>query len=168
VIIAFRQTIGRLIAAFFRSIYDLLTGQIAQRSLAQERAMLWLLVVSLLPLGLTFVLRDFYQRIFQRQRHYRGGLCLMGTGPFCIWPTAASKGVRPPGICVFGRFGHRSGSGAAGAAAPVARSGSTLAIGFFWGWSEATPFPSLLLWASHHTGRHSAFRRGLLFQPAPH
>jgi undecaprenyl-diphosphatase len=168
VIIAFRQTIGRLIAAFFRSIYDLLTGQIAQRSLAQERAMLWLLIVSLVPLGLTFVLRDFYQRFSSDSDIIVEGVCLMGTGTLLYLADSCIKGARPPGICAFGTLWPSVWFRRCWRLCPACPAQvPPWPSAFFWGWSEATPFPSLLLWASPPYWPPFCFPQRIFFQPAP-
>lgn len=64
VFVAFRKTVGKLIAYFFRLIKKIFTGRFSYKALNTYEKMVILIVVATLPLALVLVLKDSVERLF--------------------------------------------------------------------------------------------------------
>lgn len=133
VFIAFWGTIWPLIVEFFAMLRDLFTGRIDWKRPNAKRRMIFLLIVSLLPLGVTFIVKDPIRAVAADNDIIVEGICFIVTGILLMFADR----------CVKGRHNARDMSyrsalvvGAAQAVAPlpgISRSGSTLSMGLLLG-----------------------------------
>ncbi len=133
VFIAFWGTIRPLIVEFFAMLRDLFTGRIDWKRPNAKRRMIFLLIVSLLPLGVTFLVKDPVRAVAADNDIIVEGICFIVTGVLLMFADR----------CVKGRHNARDMSyrgalviGAAQAVAPlpgISRSGSTLSMGLLLG-----------------------------------
>ena len=92
VVIAFWDTILKLIVEFFYMLADMVTLRFRFKNFTQERAMIIMLFVSLLPLALTFVLKDFFEQFSSDSDVIVEGVCLMLTGTMLFLADRCVKG----------------------------------------------------------------------------
>lgn len=133
VFIAFWGTIWPLVCEFFSMLGALFTGKLDLKRPNAKRRMILLLIVSLLPLGITFLIKDPIRAVAADNDIIVEGICFIVTG---ILLMLADR-------CVKGRHNAKDMSyrsalviGTAQAIAPlpgVSRSGSTLSMGLLLG-----------------------------------
>ena len=80
VILAFFPTIWRLICEAFAMLGDIFRGRFTFRRVSPRRKMIFLLIVSLLPLFFVVFLKDFYESFSTDDGIIVEGLCLIVTG----------------------------------------------------------------------------------------
>ena len=80
VILAFFPTIWRLICEAFAMLGDIFRGRFTFRRVSPRRKMIFLLIVSLLPLFFVVFLKDFYESFSTDDGIIVEGLCLIITG----------------------------------------------------------------------------------------
>ena len=151
VFFVFRNLIGRLICEFFRMIKDLFTGKFHWSTMSQDRRMVMMLIIGLLPLLLFFIpvpgmdgnFKDLLEGFYEDSSIMVEGFCFLFTGVLLLVAHRVSRQ---------GSGRHRAGkqeltTGNAitigffqGIATlpGVSRSGSTLAAGLFCGLQKQT------------------------------
>ena len=95
VFIAFRQTIGRMIAGFFRMARKLFTGKFRFRELDPYERMAVLLILGLVPMLFAYFLRDFYESFSTDGSLLVEGICFLATAVLLYCSTRFSKPVKP-------------------------------------------------------------------------
>ena len=148
VVAFYHKLIGRLIVEFFRMIGDIFTGRFKWKSMNEERRMIIMLIIGLLPLMLLFLpvpgtgqnLKD-YVELFTGQKYFIVvGACLLLTSVLLFIGSRCSRAVQPLRYAKSGEEGGRSyitvpdailiGLAQCFAVLPgLSRSGSTLAVG---------------------------------------
>ena len=133
VILAFFPTIWGLICEAFAMLGDIFRGRFTFRRVSPKRKMIFLLIVSLLPLVFVVFLKDFYESFSTDDGIIVEGLCLIVTG---ILLTLACQcpdtGKNAAGM----KYSDALAIGLAQAIAPmpgISRSGSTVAVGMMMG-----------------------------------
>ena len=138
VFIAFRKLVCDLIMEFFRAVKDLFTGKFKFNTNNPNRKMLYLIIISLVPLGVAFFIRDFYEGLASDNDIVVEGVCFLITAVLMFlserWnygrKTALDLGVKDALLV-----------GCVQAVAPmpgISRSGSTIAAGLFCGMERET------------------------------
>ena len=112
---------------------DLFKGRFSLRTQRPQRRMLFLLFVSLLPLALTFLLKDLMQGVAADGHIIVEGVCFLVTSALLLLANGC-----PPGRIKAGHMSYRAAAaiGLAQAVAPlpgISRSGSTLSTGLILG-----------------------------------
>ncbi len=133
VLIAFWSSILPLIIEFFSMVGDLFRGRLRLDTRREERRMIFLLIVSLLPLGLTFLLKDILQGTAADGNIVVEGVCFLVTSALLLLADSC-----PPGRIRAKQMSYRAAVaiGFAQAVAPlpgISRSGSTLSTGLILG-----------------------------------
>ena len=133
VFIAFWGSIRPLIQELFCMLGDLFQGRLSLRTQRPQRRMLFLLFVSLLPLALTFLLKDLMQGVAADGNIIVEGVCFLVTSALLLLANSC-----PPGRIKAGHMSYRAAAaiGLAQAVAPlpgISRSGSTLSTGLILG-----------------------------------
>ncbi len=171
VFIAFFPTIWALIVEFFRMIGDIFTGRFSFKKAGPERRMIFMLVVSLIPLALVVFLKDFYQSLSSDNDIIVEGICLLLTGLLLTLADRCTKGHRTAGDM---RYKDALAIGAMQAIAPLpglSRSGSTISMGLMMGlerqfavaFSFIMGVPAVL--GANLLEMKDAMSEGLAFQP---
>lgn len=133
VFIAFRKTIGELIVELFRMIGDLFRGKLSIKNANPSRRMICLIFVSLLPMGLTFFILDFFDLIAADNDIVVEGFCFLITS-FLLFSCDRTRQGRKTAKDM--RYRDALAVGAMQAIAPfpgISRSGSTISVGVFAG-----------------------------------
>lgn len=133
VFIAFFPTIWGLIREAFAMLGDLFRGRFTLRRPAPRRKMIFLLIVSLLPLVFVVFLKDFYESFSTDDGIIAEGLCLIVTGVLlslaCRCPDTGKNASSMS-------YTDALAVGIAQAIAPmpgISRSGSTISVGMMMG-----------------------------------
>ncbi len=84
VFIAFRKEIIGMIVEFFRMLGEIFTGKFDRKNMNGSRRMIFLLVVSLLPLCFFYFLSDFYNSLAADSDIVVEGLCFLLTAALLI------------------------------------------------------------------------------------
>lgn len=133
VLIAFWGAILPLIREFFAMLGDLLHGRLSLDTRQPQRRMILLLIVSLLPLGLTFLVKDVMQGVAEDNNIVVEGICFLVTSALLLLANGCLPGrIKSP------QMSYRAAAaiGLAQAVAPlpgISRSGSTLSTGLILG-----------------------------------
>ena len=133
VFLAFHKTILRLIYEFFCMVGDIFKGKFQLSHLTPYRRMIVLLIISLLPLAVTFVFKDWLQGFSSDNSILAEGICFLITGVLLTLADRFPKGRKTPKTMT---YGDALAIGAAQAIAPlpgISRSGSTIATGLMMG-----------------------------------
>lgn len=133
VVAAFWSTIRQLAVEFFRALGDLVRGRINWRRPNPNQKMIFLLIVSLLPLFLTLLLKDPLRAVAQDNDIIVEGICFLVTGVLLFLGDSCVQGRRrAPEMSYRGALTI----GLVQAVAPlpgISRSGSTLSAGLLMG-----------------------------------
>jgi undecaprenyl-diphosphatase len=132
VCLAFYKTILRLIAEVFAMLGDLFTGKFSLKKMPPYRRMVLLLLVSLLPMALSFVLLDFFDAVSADNSIIAEGFCFLVTS-LLLFVTLRCNGRKTAKDMP---YRDAAAIGAMQALAPlpgVSRSGSTIAVGLLCG-----------------------------------
>jgi len=133
VILAFWRTIADLAVEFFRMIPDLFRGRMSWKNANPRRRMILLLMLSMLPLGLTVFLRNWFTAIATDDSLFVEGISFLVTsallflGDRCVKGHKTAKNMRPFDAISIGTMQ---------ALAPIpgiSRSGSTISVGLILG-----------------------------------
>ena len=92
VIIAFWRTIADLTIEFFRMLGDIFRGKFSLRSANPKRRMILLLMVSLLPLFITFLLRDWFASLATGDSLFPIGISFLLTSLLLFLADRCAKG----------------------------------------------------------------------------
>ncbi|MBQ4256203.1 MAG: undecaprenyl-diphosphate phosphatase [Oscillospiraceae bacterium] len=79
VILAFYKKIGALIKEFFVMVKDIFTGKFKWRTMNQNRRMIWMIVISILPLFVFFVFRHYFTAVGQDNDIIAEAICFLYT-----------------------------------------------------------------------------------------
>lgn len=132
VFVAFRTTIWELIREFFYIIGDLFRGQMTFKRVNPQRKMIFLLVVSLLPLFITLLLKDILRGVAVDNSIVVEGVCFLVTSLMLLMADKCTGRTKAPGMT----YRAAASIGLVQAFAPlpgISRSGSTLATGMILG-----------------------------------
>ncbi len=138
VFIAFRKLVCDLILEFFGAVKDLFTGKFKFHTDNPNRKMVYLIIISLIPLGAAFFIRDLYSSFSSDNDIVVEGVCFLITAVLLFFTekwnngkkTALELGVKDALIV-----------GCVQAIAPmpgISRSGSTISAGLFCGMERQT------------------------------
>lgn len=133
VVLAFFGTIAGLVAEFFRMLRDLFTGRFTTRDMPGRRRMILLLIVSMFPMLLTVLLRDWFSSLASDDSVLAEGLCFLLTSALLFLSDRCVKGRKNAKTM---RTRDALAIGAMQAVAPLpglSRSGSTISMGLLVG-----------------------------------
>ncbi len=138
VFIAFRKLVCDLVMEFFRIIRDLFTGKLKYRTGNPTRHMVYMIILSLVPLIPAYFLKDFYEGLASDRDIVVEGVCFLITAVlmFCAgrWGNGRKTALDlTPGDALI--------VGCVQAIAPlpgISRSGSTITAGLFCGMEKET------------------------------
>ncbi len=138
VFIAFRKLICELVMEFFRIVKDLFTGKLKYRTGNPTRHMVYMIILSLIPLIPAYFLKDFYEGLASDNDIIVEGVCFLITAVlmFCAgrWGNGRKTALDlTPGDALI--------VGCVQAIAPlpgISRSGSTITAGLFCGMEKET------------------------------
>jgi len=133
VLLAFWRTIAELALEFLRMIVDIFTGRFSFRALGPKRRMLLLLMLSMLPLGVAFIFRDWITSIATGESIFAVGIFFLITSALiflsdrCVKGRKTAKDMRRFDAIAIGAM-------QAFATLPgISRSGSTISTGLILG-----------------------------------
>lgn len=135
VFVAFRQKIVKLILEFFRMIKDIFTGKFKWKTMNPERRMIMMLIISILPLFVFYIFKDFFEGLSSDDSIIVEGIGFLYTSGLLFLSTSKSCGE---GKCTCGDLKTRSavfiGVAQGIALVPgISRSGSTISAGLLAG-----------------------------------
>jgi len=132
VFVAFRTTIWALICEFFRMVGDLFHGKLRFTKVNPQRKMIFLLVVSLLPLFITLLLKDILRSVAVDNSIIVEGVCFLVTSVMLLMADNCAGRTKASGMTY--RAAATIGLVQAFAPLPgISRSGSTLSTGLVLG-----------------------------------
>lgn len=132
VFVAFWGTIRELIVEFFRLLGDLFSGRLSFKRVNPQRRMIFLLVVSLLPLFLTLLLKDILRGVAEDNNIIVEGVCFLVTSVMLFMADRCTGRITARGMS----YRAAAAVGLVQALAPlpgISRSGSTLSAGMMLG-----------------------------------
>ena len=136
VLITYRQTIVELIAEVFSMIYDLFHRRLSFTRVTQTRAMVYMLVITTLPLFGFVLIKDFITSFAEDSDIIVEGLCFIYTAALLFFSARCVKG-RKNAKDMSIRHALRIGVFQGLAILPgVSRSGSTIASGLLLGYGK--------------------------------
>ena len=133
VFIAFYQTIVELIVELFRMLGDLFRGRFSFKNASAQRRLIFLLVVSLLPMALSFFLLDLFDAMATDNSIIAEGVCFLITS-LLLFMSERFAGGRKTAEDM--RYRDAVAVGVTQALAPfpgISRSGSTISTGLIFG-----------------------------------
>lgn len=133
VFIAFRKMIGALILEFFRMVGDIFRGRFSLKRANPERRMILLILVSLVPMVISFLLLDLFDLVAADNDIIVEGVCFLFTSLLLF---ASDRVVAGHKTAKDMRYRDAVAIGAMQAIAPfpgISRSGSTISTGLFMG-----------------------------------
>ncbi len=132
VVVAFWGTIQELIMEFFNMAGDLFHGKLSFKKVNPRRKMIFLLVVSLLPLFLTLLLKDVLRGVAEDNNIIVEGICFLVTSSMLLMADRCNGRTTARGMTY--RAAVTIGLVQAFAPLPgISRSGSTLSAGMMLG-----------------------------------
>lgn len=137
VIIAFRSTIWELLREFFGLFADLFRGKLFREKAAPARRMLYLLIVSCVPMLLILPLQDVVAGISADNDILVEGICFLITAALLFWADRNTRG-RKDAASMKGKDALFVGCAQLIATLPgISRSGSTIAAGMVRGMEKS-------------------------------
>ncbi|WRS26803.1 undecaprenyl-diphosphate phosphatase [Oscillospiraceae bacterium MB08-C2-2] len=133
VCLAFHKTILELIVEFFGAVGDIFKGRFSIKNASPQRRMLFLLIVSLVPLGAVVFLKDFYTSFSADNSIIMEGVCFLFTSLLLFLSERVKEGNKKAATM---QYKDAVLIGCMQAVAPLpglSRSGSTIAAGIFVG-----------------------------------
>lgn len=133
VFIAFHKTIWALILEFFSMVKDIFTGKFKWKAMNENRRFIMMIVVSILPLFVFYIFKDFFEGISSDMDIIVEGLAFLYTSALLFISTKNHKGIKNAGeatakdALVIGTF-----QGIA-LVPGISRSGSTISAGLLCG-----------------------------------
>ncbi len=138
VFIAFRKLICDLIMEFFRIVKDLFTGKLKWKTENPTRKMVYMIIISLLPMAVAFVLRDFYAGFSSDNDILVEGVCFLITAALMFGSEKWNHGSKTA-LDITVKDALIVGCVQAIAPMPgISRSGSTISAGLFTGMDRET------------------------------
>ncbi|MFV0496731.1 MAG: undecaprenyl-diphosphate phosphatase [Candidatus Fimivivens sp.] len=132
VFVAFWGTIKALIVEFFNMVGDLFHGKLSFKRVNPQRKMIFLLIVSLLPLFITLLLKDILRGVAQDNSIFIEGLCFLVTSSLLLMADSCTGRTTAQGM----PYRTAATIGLVQAFAPlpgISRSGSTLSASMMLG-----------------------------------
>lgn len=136
VFIAFRKIIWGMIKEFFLMIKDIFTGNFSTKDMPPERRMIFLLIVSLLPMILTVFLKDWFESFSTDNSIVVEGIFFLVTSILLFLGVKYGTGNKDASTM---RYRDALLVGGIQAVAPIpglSRSGSTISVGLLCGLSR--------------------------------
>jgi undecaprenyl-diphosphatase len=173
VFIAYFNTIIKMIVEFFKMIGDLLGRRFDYKKSNEERMMVLMLLVSLLPLLVLFFAKGFFSRLSGDNDIIVEGVCFLFTGSILFLADKSVKGYKTA-VDMKPRDALRIGLFQGFAMFPgVSRSGSTISAGLMSGFSREfmvkfsfiMGIPTIL--GAAVTEFYDAYKIGIVFEPVP-
>lgn len=133
VFLAFWKTIRDLIVELFAMLADLFRGKFSWKQMNPKRRMIFLLLVSLIPMAVSFFLLDFFDMVSTDNDIVVEGVCFLITSTLLFASTKCVKGRKNASTMT---YKDALVIGAAQAVAPmpgISRSGSTISAGLMMG-----------------------------------
>ena len=133
VCIAFYKTILCMVVEFFAIIRDIFTGRFSFREMSNYRKMIFLLIVSLLPMAITFLFLDFFSGLSSDNSIVAEGLGFLATSALLTLSVRCVKGRKTSGTTT---YKDALAMGFMQSVAPIpgiSRSGSTISVGLLCG-----------------------------------
>ena len=132
-LLAFWKTISELIAEFFRMLLDIFYGKFSLKDANPKRRMLLLLMLSILPMGLTFFLRDWFTAVATDDSLFAEGISFLLTSALLFLASRRGRGHKTAKNM---RAFDALAIGTMQALSPmpgISRSGSTISVGLMLG-----------------------------------
>ncbi|MCM1524191.1 MAG: undecaprenyl-diphosphate phosphatase [Ruminococcus sp.] len=98
VFIAFREKILRLIKEAFAMLRDIFTGKFTVKELSPDRRMILMIIVSILPLFVFYIFRDFFYSVQEDNDIAAEGICFLFTAALLTVGDKCSKRNNEKGI----------------------------------------------------------------------
>lgn len=136
VFIAYYQLIIDLIIEFFRMVGDIFSGRFSFKRLSPDRRMIFMILISLLPLVAFYFVKDYFTAIAEDDDIIVEGVLFLFTGlllffaDHCLKGNKSAKNMRYTDALLIGTF-----QGLAALPA-VSRSGSTISIALLRGYTR--------------------------------
>lgn len=147
VIIAFWPTVWQLLKEFFLLFADLFRGRLFKQPATPYRRMLYLLILSCVPLLLVLPLQDLITSVSADNDILVEGICFLITSALLFLADRAPRGHRDAST-MKGKHALAIGVAQLFATLPgISRSGSTIRWGSCAGWNAATLYPIPSFWA---------------------
>lgn len=138
VFIAFRKLICDLVMEFFRAVKDLCTGKFKFKTGNPNRYMVYMIILSLVPLIPAFFLKDFYEGLAADADIIVEGVCFLITAALMFLSGRWANGTKEA-LDITPRDALIVGCVQAIAPLPgISRSGSTITAGMFCGMERET------------------------------
>lgn len=129
VVFAFWKTIWELVAEFFAMLGDLFRGKFRFKDVNPKRRMIFLLIVSLLPMVVSIFFLDYFDKVSTDNSIVTEGVCFLITSILLFASCKCVKGHKTAGNM---KYSDALIVGAAQAVAPmpgISRSGATISAG---------------------------------------
>ncbi len=133
VFIAFRKTIWELIVEAFAMLGDIFRGKFSFKTMNPQRRMIWMLLLSLVPLLFFVLIKDVYSSVASDNDIVVEGVCFVVTGVLLLLSDKLGSGKTDMATM---RARDALAMGIAQGIAPlpgISRSGSTVATGLLMG-----------------------------------
>ena len=136
VFIVFRRTIADLILEAFSLLRDLFTGRFSAKNMSPSRRMLLFLLLSLLPLTVMFLIKDWVEGFSTDNDVTVEGFCFLLTGVMLLTACKHDHG-RKNASSMKAKDAVAVGGAQVVATMPgISRSGSTISAGMLWGFER--------------------------------
>lgn len=133
VIIAFWDTIWGMIKEFFSMIGDIFKGKFSFREMTPKRRMIFLLIVSLLPMIITVFLKDFFEGFSTDNSIVVEGIFFLVTSVLLFLGVRYGKGAKDASNMTYRDALVVGGMQAVAPIPGLSRSGSTISVGLLCG-----------------------------------
>jgi len=133
VFLAFYKTILEIIAAFFAILGDIFRGRFSLRKASPQQRMVLLLIVSLLPMIITVIFRDWFSALASDDSILAEGICFLLTSVLLFLSVKCVKGHKNAATM---QYKDAVAVGLVQSVAPLpglSRSGSTISVGLMMG-----------------------------------
>ncbi len=94
VFIAFRKTIYKLIIEFFAMIKDIFTKKFSFKEMNEQRRMIVMIIVSILPLFAFYIFKDFFTGLANDSSIFVEGFAFLYTGTMLLLTTKCMNGKK--------------------------------------------------------------------------
>jgi len=136
VVIAYYDTIWKMIVEFFKMIGDIFTGKFKYKEASEERKLVILIFIALLPLLVFFLAKDFFTHLSEDNDIIVEGVCFLFTGSMLFLADKCIKGKKTAKTTKL-RDALSVGLFQGIAVMPgVSRSGTTISVGLLNGFSR--------------------------------
>lgn len=136
VFIAFRKIIGEMIVEFFRMIKDIFTGKFSMQEISPQRRMIFLLIVSMLPMIITVFLKDWFESFSTDNSIIVEGIFFLVTSVLLFLGVRYGNGSKDSSTMTYKDALIVGGVQAVAPMPGLSRSGSTISTGLLCGLSR--------------------------------